>query len=346
MSELLHLEVTYLKRIFESIQDGIIIMDQQRHIIMMNPSAEHLTGWKLNGTVPLCTYCENRNIQPGENTCYLLQNDEVPYFLSKMPTYHGEKIDVEMSTALVYHDRKSSRKEYLLVLRDQSAKKREEEARISKLMIKKLIDAKESEHKRLAKELHDGVGQSLFSISVALQAIESYINDARLNTYIGEVRKELEKVMNDVKDYSQQLRPHSLDQLGIVAAIHTLIASVERNNAKLSISFVTNVEERCQSPVEINLYRVIQEALHNTLKYAQASKISIRLFRTEAGLTLTINDNGKGFNPDELGNPGLGLKHMDERVDQLGGTFELESIPTKGTNIKIFIPQWMEDQHD
>lgn len=343
MIESLHLENKYLKQVFQSIQDGIIIMNHERTILMMNPSAERLTGWKLQDSVPYCSFCEDRKLHNNENKCYLIQNDEVPYFLSEMPTYHGKKIDVEMSTALMFQDSAKEDKEYLLVLRDQSVKRKEEEARISKLIIKKLIEAKEEEHKRLAQELHDGVGQSLFTVSVALQAIESYIHDERLNTYIEEVRQELEKAMKDIKSYSYELRPQSLDQLGLVASIKSLLTSVKRNNREIEFIFETNTEERCNPTVSINLYRVVQEAIYNTIKYAEATMVTITLQESHNGLSLTISDNGKGFDSNTITNEGLGLKHMSERIHQIEGEFSIKSQLTIGTKILITIPDWKEE---
>ncbi|MDQ0413337.1 sensor histidine kinase [Mesobacillus stamsii] len=332
------LEQKYLKQIFENIQDGIIIMNQERKILLMNPSAERLTGWKIIDKVPYCSFCENRKLKNNENKCYLIENDEVPYFLSEMPAYHGKKINVEMSTALMFHDVKTGEKEYLLVLRDQDRKEMEEEARISKLMIKKLIEAKENEHKRLAQELHDGVGQSLFTISVALQAIESFVAEPRLHTYLGEVRKELDKAMNDVKSYSYQLRPQSLDRLGLVATIESLISTIKLTNKNLQIVFKTNIRDRLSPAIEINLYRVVQEAIHNIIKYAFATKVEIVLERDWEKLSLNISDNGKGFDLATSRNGGLGLKHMSERVNQLNGEFSIDSQIGKGTFIAISIP--------
>ncbi|MED3804293.1 PAS domain-containing sensor histidine kinase [Lysinibacillus xylanilyticus] len=334
----------YLQQIFQYIQDGIIIMNQNREILMMNPSAKRLSGWNLGDRVPFCSFCENRQKSPSEHTCYLIEHNEVPYFLSKMPTYHGSKIDVEMSTALMYSDSKKNEQEFLLVLRDQTLQLKEEEARISKLIIKKLIEAKEEEHKRLAQELHDGVGQSLYTISVALQAIESYVKDnEKLNTYIEEVRNELEQVMNDIKLYSHQLRPHSIDQLGITPTLGTLVDSVQKVHPDISISLETNFEERCHPSVEINIYRVVQEALHNIIKYANASKVVIRLEKKATNLALYIEDNGVGFDQQQGKKEGLGLKHMEERITMLGGSFNINSAHNKGTQITIQVSNWKDD---
>lgn len=337
----------YFEKIFQCIQDGIIIMDQTRHILLMNPSAERLTGWKLHDTVPYCSFCQTRSLTKNENKCYLIQNNEVPYFLSEMPTYHGKKINVEMSTALMFQDKENGKKEYLLVLRDQSLKQKEEEARQSKRLIKKLIEAKEDEHKRLAQELHDGIGQSLFSISVALQAIETHVKDERLHTYVGEVRSELDQAMNDVKSYSYQLRPQSLDRLGFIPTVRSLISTHEKTNPAITISFqIKGYPYRFHQDIEINLYRVVQEALHNIVKYAQATSVSIFLDTTEEVLTLTIIDNGIGFELDQLKNKGLGLKHMSERIEQVDGKLTIQSKIQNGTIIEAKIPNWKESNDD
>lgn len=345
MVESIHLENKYLAEIFKNIQDGIIIMNEQRQILLMNPSARQLTSWQVGGYVPYCSFCETREVPVGENPCYLIENGEEQYFLSQMRTFNGMNIDVEMSVSLLSPPEESSQQEYLLVLRDQTLQIKAEEARFSKLMIKKLIEAKESEHKRLAQELHDGVGQSLFSISVALQTIESYVNNPKLDMYIVEVRKELEKVMNDVKSYSHQLRPHSIDQLGIIPTVQLLTESIQKIHPQLEIIFDVNFQERCHPAVEINLYRVVQEALHNITKYSQARVVHINMRRQEEtdSLTLEIRDNGIGFDRQKLTSVGLGLKHMEERIDQLGGTIDIDSQLNEGTTISIRIPQWKKE---
>ncbi|WLR51708.1 PAS domain-containing sensor histidine kinase [Bacillus tianshenii] len=333
----LQLDNRYLKQIFEYIQDGIIVMDQSREIKLMNPSAMRLTGWNVGDFVPYCTFCENRSLKKGENKCYLIAREEVPYFLSKMPTYHGKQIDVEMSTALIYSDQDKEQKEYLLVLRDQTLRQKEEEARISKLMIQKLIQAQEREHKRLAQELHDGVSQSLYTISVALEAIDSFVQNEKLSQYLEEVRLELENVISDVKSYSHHLRPKVLDSLGLIPAVESLITSIKRNAPQLEIRFEAMVEERLHSTVEINLYRFVQEALHNIVKYAEASNVLIEIRKEANQITIKVVDDGKGFEREAV-KDGLGLKHMAERIEQLGGTFTLRTAVGKGTILIGQIP--------
>lgn len=338
-------EHKYLREMYYCMQDGIIVMKETREILMINPSAIRMTGWKVGEYVPFCSYCESHNIKDGQPICYLIENKEVPTLLSEMPTYPGKTIDVEMSTASIFSNEDTGETEYLLVLRNHELQKRARESSVNKKMIRALIDAKEEEHKRLAQELHDGVGQSLFSVSLALQAIESVVNEnGQLNDYIREVKEELQKVMDDIKSYSYRLRPHSLDQLGLEPTIRSLIELTHKQVPGLTIELKTEGIDRSDPAVEINLYRITQEALHNTIKYAQATNVDINLFRDKTHIYLVIKDNGVGFDRNQIQNEGLGLKHMEERVDQLGGTIKILSEIGWGTCIDIVIPRWRPEK--
>ncbi|MEE1130378.1 MAG: PAS domain-containing sensor histidine kinase [Caryophanon sp.] len=336
----------YFKEIYEHIQDGIIVMTTSRTIVMMNPAAERLTGWSVGESVPYCTYCQERVKASGEPTCYLIANSEVPSFLSQMPTYHGKQIDVEMSTAAIYANTETGETEYLLVLRDQELLKKAQEVDITKKMMHALIDARESEHKRLAQELHDGVGQSLFTVSVALQAVNSFIHDnPKLSSYITEVQHELQRAMDDVKAYSHRLRPHSLDQLGLVPTIQTMLKHFDKNMPHIAFSFQSHNVERYAPVVEINVYRVVQEAIHNVLKYANAKNVSVTLTDDADYLHVTITDDGIGFDRKQLQSEGLGLKHMEERMAFIDGTCRITSAIGEGTTIELHIPRWQTDEH-
>lgn len=334
----------YFKEIYNHIQDGIIVMTSEREIRLINPAGKQLTGWHVGDTVPFCSYCMSC-VKAGEvPSCYLIENKEVPSFLSEMPTYHGKKIDVEMSTAAIYVNEETGEQEYLLVLRDQELFKRAAQAATSKKMLRDLVEAKESEHKRLAQELHDGVGQSLFSISIALQAIDTFIKDNEvLSTYVNEVREELSKVMQDVSNYSHQLRPHIIDQLGLEAAIASLIEVVQKNLPNTDVQFEAINIVRKDPTIEINIYRVVQEALHNVTKYAEATKVQVLLEQLEDRLHVSICDNGRGFERESLPNEGLGLLHMEERVEQIGGVCSIQSEVGGGTRIMISVPNWEDE---
>lgn len=330
--------MNYTEELFHHLQDGIIIMDGKRQIRKINKAAEKLMGWHVGDVVPFCSYCETRKLAAHEERCYLIANQgKVPYFESKMPRMGEYLINVEMSNALIY-EADDGDKHYLLVMRDVTVKNQQEAARLSKKMLHHLTEAKEAEHKRLSQELHDGVGQSLYSVAIAMDNLSMAIEDKQLAAYIQEVRDEVGKAMEDVKFYSQSLRPKSLDQLGLLPTIETLVKSLRQKRVDLHITVVSNCYDRLSPVAEINLYRVVQEALHNIMKYAEATEVQIIFEKDRFGLQLIIQDNGIGFNVEEE-KEGLGLLHMGERISQLKGKTVIQSVVGEGTKITAYIPK-------
>lgn len=334
-----NLDQLFFQKLFHHIQDGIIVMDSLRTIVKANHKAKKLLGWEIGDHVPYCAYCQNREIEPGKERCYLIENKgKVPYFSSEIQALGNYMLDVEMSTVLIYHEKDTGEKYYLLVLRDQTLKKKEAEAQMSKKMIKMFIEGKESEHKRLSQELHDGVGQSLYSITIAMDNIIQKIEDDTLHDYIDEVRQELGKVISDVKHYSYTLSPRSLDQLGLIPTLESFLRDIQEKLPQTSFHLSYNYTERLHAMVEINLYRITQEAVHNIMKYAQAKNVYIRLQKnTNNTLNLSIKDDGLGFDMNKEKN-GLGLLHMKERISLINGTIDILSEIGQGTEITATVP--------
>jgi PAS domain S-box-containing protein len=344
----------YLTQVFEHIQDGILIMNQDREILLMNPSAHKLTGWEIGGHVPYCTYCQNRELctdEQGrtEERCYLVARREVPYFLSSMPTYEGKYIELEMSTAIMYENEEEGQQEVLLVLKDMTLKKKEEEARLSKLLLQKTLQAQENEHKRLAQELHDGIGQSLYSISVGIQAIRKQLEreidkGSKFHEYAEELHAVIDGVIRDVKNYSSELRPHTLDQLGLILATRNLLQTMAKTHPEIHFALEGDLSFALPPMLVINLFRVIQEAVHNALKYANAQTIAVRIgYLQERDLVcVEIVDDGVGFDV-QVSKEGLGLKHMEERIHHLGGNIRVQSQVGQGTDILVEVPYGEEE---
>ncbi len=338
------LETIFSGKIFHHLQDGIIVMDKDRKIIEMNRSARALMGLKVGETVPHCAYCKKRKLKEGEERCYLIANGgEIPYFSSQMQRVGEYLVDVEMSTALIYEDEESGERYYVLVLRDLAWKKREEEMKLSKRMVRYLTEIKEEERKRLSQELHDGVSQSLYSIAIAMDNLMESVQETEvISEYVQEVRNELSHVISDVKYYSEALRPRVLDQFGVVPAIEMLIQSIQKNIPNLSVTLKANKTERYHPVIEINVYRIIQEALHNMMKYAKAEEVTITFQDDDGFLTVTIHDNGIGFDTKRV-TEGLGLLHMQERISHVNGTIHIDSKKDEGTTIRFSVPAYEED---
>lgn len=338
------LETIFSEKIFHHLQDGIIVMDKNRRIIEMNRAAKELMGLTVEEQVPYCSYCKERELDPGEERCFLIANGgEIPYFSSQMQRVGEYLVDVEMSTALIYVDEDTGERYYVLVLRDLSWKKREEEIQLSKKMVRHLTEVKEEERKRLSQELHDGVSQSLYSIAIAMDNLMESVQDkTEISDYVKEVRRELGQVISDVKYFSEVLRPRVLDQFGVVPAVEILIESIEKNMPHLVIDFQANIVRRYHPVVEINTYRIIQEALHNMMKYAKAERVSIDFNDRGETIEVIIKDNGVGFNPEEA-REGLGLLHMQERISHMSGIIDITSECDEGTTVRFQVPAYEED---
>ena len=328
------------REILNVLKDGIIVMDHHRQIITMNQSAEELTGWRLGEPVPYCSFCQRRDISLGEERCYLIEHERSPYFTSEMPTYAGNLVDVEMNTARIVHDPKTGATYYLLVLRDFTERKQREAHALREQMVRELIRAREEEHERLAQELHDGVGQSLFSIALALSSLKCDISDPEKKDYVESVLVEVSRLTEQVRLYSKQLRPIELDQFGLASAVTVLFDHFATQYPDIAFHVETNVQARYDPLVEINLYRIIQEALVNSMKYACPKQIECQLIEQKDVITLRFRDDGYGFNPTTI-ERGLGLRHMQERTHTIHGVFELLSAEGAGTEIHVSVSREM-----
>ncbi|MCB0155570.1 MAG: GAF domain-containing sensor histidine kinase [Anaerolineae bacterium] len=198
----------------------------------------------------------------------------------------------------------------------------------------------EDERRRIARELHDEAGQVLIGIKLGLQVL-----GRRIPLELPEVRHELDRLRQQVnestaqlKEIARTLRPPILDELGLEVALKRCIAEFEGNTG-ISYDFTTNnLTPRLPQPVETACYRLVQEALTNVSRHAQARQVWIELTVAEEQVRLLIQDDGCGFVIDQPTTAGLGLLGMQERVAMLGGTFEIVSTLTVGTTIKVLIP--------
>jgi signal transduction histidine kinase len=195
------------------------------------------------------------------------------------------------------------------------------------------------ERQRLARELHDSVSQALFGIGLGARTARTVIeNDpARAIAPLDYVLSLAEAGLAEMRALIFELRPEALQEEGIIAALEKQAAALR---ARYGIEVVASLGEIGGVPLETEeaLYRIAQEAMHNTVKHARATRVDLTLSRDFARILLEIVDNGRGF--DTSGNfPGhLGLQTMRERAERLGGTFALTSAPGQGSRITVSVP--------
>jgi len=210
----------------------------------------------------------------------------------------------------------------------------------------KLTQIQESERKQLARELHDEMGQALTAIRMDLATINQQMpshTSAFVRERLVEAMDLTDRTLEQIREISLNLRPPMLDDLGLVPTLRWFINQYAKR-ANVEISFeATDMEERLPAEIETTVYRVLQEALTNVARHAQATRVSVRLKREKDGIAVSTEDNGCGFDIADLLatgsiSQGLGLLSMQERIALLGGLFTIDSQPGKGAQIQFTIP--------
>ena len=209
---------------------------------------------------------------------------------------------------------------------------------------RQILSAQEDERKKISRELHDVIAQTLTSINVRLATLkkEAAINIKGLDRNIDRTQRLVEKSVNIVHQFARELRPAALDDLGLIPALHSFLKNfTARTGVRTRLTAFAGVEQ-LDTARRTALYRVAQEALTNVARHAQASRADISIQKFTDCICLRIKDNGKSFPVERVmharGGRRLGLLGMRERLEMVGGRFEVESAPGKGTCVAAQIP--------
>ena len=209
-------------------------------------------------------------------------------------------------------------------------------ARVAGDALRRVVEAQELERRRLARELHDQTGQELTSVLLGLKAVEEAKNDAERAEALAAVREQVVETLHDVRRLAVELRPKALDDFGLVPALERLRDTFSEQTG-MRVDLESQIRGRLPTDVETALYRIVQEALTNIVKHAQATAVSIVLAPKTGAVTALIEDDGRGFTHDGRGE-GLGLLGMGERLALLGGRLKIESSHGAGTTIVAEVP--------
>jgi len=206
--------------------------------------------------------------------------------------------------------------------------------RIQRDSLRRVVDAQETERRRLARELHDETGQALTSILLGLKALE-----ARAGTdAVAELRELVVDTLQDVRRLAVELRPPVLDDFGLAAALERLTSTLAEQTG-MTVSFQSRLDDmRLPADVETALYRIVQEALTNIVKHAHAQTVSVVLARDAHTATALVEDDGRGFDASKTREGGFGLEGMRERVALLDGRLRIETRPGAGATLRAEVP--------
>jgi signal transduction histidine kinase len=218
------------------------------------------------------------------------------------------------------------------------------------LLLKRLITAQEDERKRVARELHDDLGQVFGGLALRLEALERLVssNPDRALQQLRETKSLVADGTDRMYDLILALRPSALDDLGLVIAFRSL---ADRSLVETGIELTFDADGmngRLPPEIETNLYRILQEALSNVVRHSEATQLYVTLACNDNVFSAVILDNGRGFDlttaqTNGSDSQGLGLLGMEERVSQCGGQMEITSKVSQGTKITVFIPLIPDD---
>lgn len=337
--------------IMDSAMDAIVSCDDQSRIVLFNHAAERVFGYTAKDVmgrhldVLMPTRFRERHAdhissfgRTGQTT-RRMGDQTVLWGLRSS----GEEFPIEASISQLSE---SGKKFYTVILRDITERFRADDAlRKSREQLRKLAAAahlvREQEKSRIARELHDELGQALTALKIDLGWIE-----AHLGADTGIILKKLH-FMTNVLDHtvastrriSADLRPLMLDDLGLLPATEWLAQNFSERTG-IPCEFACNVSElTLESEQATAVFRMLQEALTNAARHSGASQVEVTIFRAGDNVTLTVRDNGKGFSPDrDRKIDSFGLLGMEERAYLLGGQVHISSAPGDGTEIEIRLP--------
>lgn len=264
-----------------------------------------------------------------------------------------EGSDLWLEMAIVPYNPTQEKSELLIIASDITEKKIaqleidklrqksfDEEMNQQKIISKKIIENQEKEQSRIAKDVHDGIGQMLTGLKFNLESINpDDIEKTKLK--VNQLKEQTSDIIKGVRTATFNLMPSELSDHGLVPALSKLTKELSRLTGK-NILFLnkTNFDLRLDSLTEINIYRITQEAINNAIKYAESSHILLSVSHSETILSIVIDDNGKGFDTKEKkeGIGGMGLTFMKERIQFINGRLFLSSEKEKGTRVTLNIP--------
>ena len=335
------------RTLVESSSDAIMTMDDERSIVSCNPAFLEMFGY------------EKSEIE-GKHVRIIHSSDDSFRFFSKenygkierdgflRAEWNFRRKDGSIFPAdivsSILKSSDGSRKGFVVIIRDISLRKQNEE--LIRLLTHQLLKAQETERQKISHELHDSVAQNLSALQIGIDTVFDDWPEAppALKQKVAAMSSVLQASLKEVRDLSYDLRPASLDHLGLIQAI---LNHCEEFSARTGIETdfsAAGVDDGIMdAETQITLFRLVQEGLNNVRKHSEATKATVRLVASHPHLILRIEDNGKGFDIEQrvvsaLSEKRMGLQSMKERVGFLNGRMNIESNPRKGTKILIEVP--------
>jgi PAS domain S-box-containing protein len=346
-------KLNQLSWVFRDAADPIIIEDLSGTIIEINREAERSYGWSRDELIGKSI----KNLLLPDRYQFAWQLRQQCLNGQEVRNWEGYRVDKygrifpTLVTAFPLMD-ENGRIEFVAtitkdisILKNLELELRDSQRRL-KQFSRKSIEALEADRKAVSRELHDSIGGNLAAIKFALESTVKKIVEKpdAATTSLEKTIFHLAETIKDCKRISANLRPEIIDDRGLLATIDWHTRQFSQHYSQIKIIQQIDVDEQeVPEPLKIVIYRVIQEALNNTAMHSKADTIYIRLKKSGNYFEAEVEDNGRGFDLEEVANrgdriSGYGLKSMRERVEIIGGSFSVHSLLTTGTRISITLP--------
>lgn len=323
------------RAVFEAAPDGIVIVDAGGRVREVNPRAVELFGWSrdelVGQPIEVLVPKDRRPVHRLEREAYVDSPRARPMGMGLDLVGRrkdGSTFPVEISLSPL------ETSEGLLVIsvvRDVSERNRLRNFGVNALR------AAEDERQRIARELHDDTAQRLAALLVQLEVVARIEDPRGRARSLEEVRERVKETADSVRRIARALRPPPLEDLGIVAAIRAHARTIGDSHA-LDVEVAASGHPALEPETELALYRIVQEALANVVRHADAGRARVEIDANDGRVVTTIEDDGRGFRWPEVGDRGLGLIGMEERARRAGGRLSIETSPGEGTRVTVEIP--------
>jgi PAS domain S-box-containing protein len=332
------------RELFENAKDAMYVHDLDGTYIRVNKAAERLSGYPRKEIVGrnFLEFIAPEDIRyVREHFCTkLAQQGETTYEVDVV-SKDGRRVPVEVSSRAIYENGAIVGVQGMA--RDITERKLAQEA--LQMFSRQLIEAQEDERRRIARELHDQIGQVLTAVKMNLYTVQQVCTSSETRSYVKDNIEAVDEAMRLVRDLSIDLRPPVLDDLGLATALRWYVDRyTRRTGLKVEVRIeLADENERFSRELETACFRIAQEALTNVFRHANASQVLVQLAKEGDDLLLRIKDDGVGFDRESIGHreqpaATLGLVSMQERAHAAGGVIEIDSKLSKGTEVWSSIP--------
>jgi len=334
------------RQLFENAHDAIWVQDLTGKNIAANDAAAKLIGYQLGHEI---VGKDVREFIPRDSLVIareirekLVHGDQVeqPYE-QRLIKKDGSEVILKLSTSLLTTDGRPAAFQH--IARDITNERRLQEN--LRFYVQQITQAQEEESKRIARELHDSSAQSLIA---TIHHLEGFCRDnpdvsAVDSRFLWNLREQLKNTLQEIRQFSRDLRPSILDDLGLLPAVEWLAEGLKREHKIESTLTVSGTERRFSPETEVALFRITQEALRNIVKHARATRADVRIEFRNTETVVTVTDDGQGFEPPgalgDLPRSGkLGLVGMQERARLIGAALAIQSAPGHGTTLTVTLP--------